>query len=119
MLTLNKYTKAIVMALVPLITALGLYQQTGKIDAPEISLLILGLLGALVVAVTRNLPSGWRRFSKFLVSACSALVPALVTAFVTGDWSAAEWTTLLTGLLTACLVWFVENSDTAVGVKKE
>lgn len=108
---MNKYTKAIVMAAVPIIAALGLWGQAGDVDLPEFSLLVLGLLSAVAVALTRNAPEGVRRFAKFLVAAAASLVTAVLTALFTGDWSSAEWTTLLVGLLTALLVWLVENSD--------
>ncbi len=60
---MNRYTWAIVMAAIPLITALSVWRQTGEVNAPEISLLVLALIGALAVAATRDLSTGWRRFS--------------------------------------------------------
>ena len=107
---MNSYTKAIIGAAVPLITALSSYVTTKELNAPEFALLALGLLNAVVVYAVRNQGVGVKRMAKFIDSALAPLVTALVSAWVTRDSASAEWVTLLTGLLTSVLVYLVQNS---------
>jgi acetylglutamate kinase len=105
----NAYLKAILAAAVPVISAVGIYIQSGQLNAPEFALAVLALINAFLVYVIRNQP-GILEAAKFGVSALTPVVTALVTAYITGEWNSAEWAVLVTGWLTAVLVYVSANT---------
>ncbi len=109
MLTLSSYMKAILQACVPLIVLGAVWSQTGVLNAQEVSLAVLAVLGTLAVLVTKNRGAGWKRAAKFIVSASAALVTAVVTALFTGGWGIVEWRTLLVGFATSVLLYLATS----------
>lgn len=107
---MNLYLKAIIAAAVPLVAALGEYAQSGALNAPEVSLAVLALANAILVAAFRNRSAGVLSAGKFLISAANALVVAALTAWYTGDWANVEWSVLVIGWATSALVYFAGNN---------
>lgn len=111
----NTYLKAIVAAAIPLIAAVGLYLQTGSVNAPEVSLVITGLISAVLVAVLRNSEAGLQAFAKFFAAALTPIVSAILQAVVSGAFDRAEVITLLVGLLTSVMVYLTANRTSSSG----
>jgi hypothetical protein len=105
----NSYLKAVLAAAVPLVLAVGEYLQSGALNAPEVSLALLALANAVFVYAFRNRPTGFLSAGKAIIASLNALVVALLTAYVTGDWSTTEWYVLVTGELVAILTYVAGN----------
>ncbi len=107
----NRYLKAILAAAVPLVAAVNSAIVTGEVNAPEVALALTGFVAAGLVAVFRNKEEGFLSATKFIVAAAVPLVSAAIQWGVTQQFNTAEWATLVTGFLTALLVYFSSNSD--------
>ncbi len=107
---MNAYWKAVLAAAVPVVTAVGLWVNSGTFNAPELSVVIVGFLTAFTVAIGKNSASGILSFTKFLLAAITPLIAVLLQWIVTGSWDQVENVTLVTGLLTSVLVYLSANT---------
>jgi len=96
--------KPLVAAAIPLITAVGSWITTGTLTALELSLVITGLVTALVVVIVPSQVGAFAS-SKAVAAAMTPVVSTLIQGFVIRE---PELTTAVVGLLTAVLMYFVQ-----------
>jgi len=106
---MNRYLKAVLAAAIPLAAAINSWITTGNLNANEIALGLTGVVAAILVYFFRNQGTGFLSATKFIVAAATPIVSAIIQAAVPGTGSAAAFSTLLLGFVTAVLVYFVGN----------
>jgi hypothetical protein len=109
------YMKPILVAGIALLTVLQSSIATGEFNAPELAVAITGLVTAIVVYFLRNQSSGVLASTKAIGAAVVPLVSALIQGLVTGGFNTAELSTVTVGVISAILMYFVQNESDVGG----
>jgi hypothetical protein len=104
------FMKPILVAGIALLTVLQSSIATGEFNAPELAVTITGLVTAIVVYFLRNQSSGVLASTKAIGAAVIPLVSALIQGLVTGGFNTAELSTVTVGVISAILMYFVQNA---------
>ena len=104
------FMKPILVAGIALLTVLQSSIATGEFNAPELAVAITGLVTAIVVYFLRNQSSGVLASTKAIGAAVIPLVSALIQGLVTGGFNTAELSTVTVGVISAILMYFVQNA---------
>jgi hypothetical protein len=104
------FMKPILVAGIALLTVLQSSIATGEFNAPELAVAITGLVTAIVVYFLRNQSSGVLASTKAIGAAVIPLVSALIQGLVTGGFNTAELSTVAVGVISAILMYFVQNA---------
>ena len=107
---MNPFMKAILAAAIPLISGIGSWITTGELKSTEFAVIITGFITAVLVYFFRNRPSGVLSALKFVLAAVALIVISLLQWAVTGSFNRAEMATIVVGVLTSILVYFVQNT---------